>query len=79
VDAAWSALGVGCEWFSFINTPLLTMTLDRSIVVPVEEAERTGLRHDQVKVSQKYGGGFPANVEGLHHLHCLVRIEPVCW
>jgi hypothetical protein len=55
------------------------MTLDRSIVVPVEEAERTGLRHDQVKVSQKYGGGFPANVEGLHHLHCLVRIEPVCW
>jgi len=26
-------------------------------------------------VSEKYGGGFPANVEGLHHLHCLVRIH----
>lgn len=30
-----------------------------------------GLRRDQVKISQEYGGGFPANVEGLHHLHCL--------
>jgi hypothetical protein len=27
---------------------------------------------DQVKINQKYGGGFPANVEGLHQLHCLV-------
>ncbi|KAF2655712.1 hypothetical protein K491DRAFT_704461 [Lophiostoma macrostomum CBS 122681] len=34
-------------------------------------ADRTGLRSDQVKVSDYYGGGFPANVEGLHHLHCL--------
>ncbi|KAF1938481.1 hypothetical protein EJ02DRAFT_425704 [Clathrospora elynae] len=55
VDAAWDALGVNY----------------RSIVVPEDEAEATGLRHDQVKVSQEYGGGFPANVEGLHHLHCL--------
>lgn len=45
---------------------------DRSVIIPEKEAERTGLRHDQVKVSQEYGGGFPANVEGLHHLHCLV-------
>ena len=22
-------------------------------------------------MAEKYGGGFPANVEGLHHLHCL--------
>ncbi|KAF2826438.1 hypothetical protein CC86DRAFT_253831, partial [Ophiobolus disseminans] len=55
VDAAWDALGVNY----------------RSVVVPMDEAEATGLRHDQVKVSEEYGGGFPANVEGLHHLHCL--------
>ncbi|KAL6173035.1 hypothetical protein ACJQWK_02168 [Exserohilum turcicum] len=55
VDAAWDALGINY----------------RSVVIPEAEAERTGLRHDQVKVSQEYGGGFPANVEGLHHLHCL--------
>lgn len=48
------------------------MVLDRSVVVPLDEAEKTGLRHDQVKISAEYGGGFPANVEGLHHLHCLV-------
>jgi hypothetical protein len=26
-------------------------------------------------MSQEYGGGFLGNVEGLHHLHCLVRIH----
>lgn len=46
---------------------------DRSVVVPLDEAEQTGLRPEQVQISQEYGGGFPANVEGLHHLHCLVR------
>ncbi|KAH8716933.1 hypothetical protein GQ44DRAFT_775691 [Phaeosphaeriaceae sp. PMI808] len=55
VDAAWNALGVNY----------------RSVVIPMDEAEETGLRHDQVKISQQYGGGFPGNVEGLHHLHCL--------
>ncbi|KAF2676276.1 hypothetical protein K458DRAFT_322434 [Lentithecium fluviatile CBS 122367] len=55
VDAAWEALG----------------TEYRSVVIPAEEAEKTGLRLDQVKVAQVYGGGYPANVEGLHHLHCL--------
>jgi hypothetical protein len=29
------------------------------------------LKPDQVQINPKYGGGFPANVEGLHHLHCL--------
>jgi hypothetical protein len=38
----------------------------------MEEASETGLRAEQVQISQDYGGGFPANVEGLHHLHCLV-------
>ncbi|KAF2129162.1 hypothetical protein P153DRAFT_341721 [Dothidotthia symphoricarpi CBS 119687] len=55
VDAAWGALGVDY----------------RSVVIPESEAEKTGLRGDQVKISREYGGGFPANVEGLHHLHCL--------
>ncbi|KAH3908423.1 hypothetical protein HBH56_174820 [Parastagonospora nodorum] len=54
-DAAWEALGVNY----------------RSVVVSLDEAEQTGLRSEQVQISQEYGGGFPANVEGLHHLHCL--------
>ncbi|KAJ4320883.1 hypothetical protein N0V94_003182 [Neodidymelliopsis sp. IMI 364377] len=59
VDAAWKALGVSY----------------RSVVIPESEAKQSGIRHDQVKISQEYGGGFPANVEGLHHLHCLVWME----
>jgi hypothetical protein len=42
-------------------------------MVPLDKAEETGLRHDQVKINEEYGGGFPANVKGLHHLHCLVN------
>ncbi|XHG03382.1 hypothetical protein AWENTII_006691 [Aspergillus wentii] len=55
VDAAWSALGIDY----------------RPLVVPMDLAEKTGIAHDQVKIKEKYGGGFPGNVEGLHHLHCL--------
>ncbi|CAG7922007.1 unnamed protein product [Penicillium olsonii] len=55
VDAAWESLGINY----------------RSVRIPSEDAERSGLAADQVKISTKYGGGFPANVEGLHHLHCL--------
>ncbi|PKX96194.1 oxidase ustYa family protein [Aspergillus novofumigatus IBT 16806] len=55
VDAAWEALGVNY----------------RSLRVPTEVAEKSGLAQDQVKINQKYGGGYPANVEGFHHLHCL--------
>jgi len=55
VDAAWESLGVDY----------------RAAAVPYELAEKSGLRLDQVKIREKYGGGFPANVEGLHHLHCL--------
>ena len=46
--------------------------IDRALRVPEEEAERSGLAKDQVKINSRYGGGYPANVEGLHHLHCLV-------
>ena len=44
---------------------------DRALRVPVEEAPKSGLRHDLVQINPRHGGGFPANVEGLHHLHCL--------
>jgi hypothetical protein len=44
---------------------------DRGLTVPIEEAPKSGLKPDQVQINPKYGGGFPANVEGLHHLHCL--------
>jgi len=55
VDAAWKSLGIDY----------------RVAIVPSNQAAQSGLLPDQVKVSEKYGGGYPANVEGLHHLHCL--------
>lgn len=55
VDAAWKSLGVDYH----------------AARVPAEKARRSNLASDQVKIRQKYGGGFPVNVEGLHHLHCL--------
>ncbi|TAQ86572.1 hypothetical protein B7494_g5107 [Chlorociboria aeruginascens] len=55
VDAAWDKLGVNYHALS----------------VPDHLAQKSGLAPDQVKINQKYGGGYPANVEGMHHLHCL--------
>jgi len=55
VDAAWESLGVDY----------------RAGVLPSSRAEKSGLLPNYVQVSPKYGGGFPVNVEGLHHLHCL--------
>lgn len=48
------------------------MWKDRSVIVPAEMAEESSLNPSHVQVRPEYGGGFPANVEGLHHLHCLV-------
>jgi hypothetical protein len=76
-DAAWEALGVNCEFVRYLHVCQGLTSADRSIVVPLDEAEQTGLRPEQVQISQEYGGGFPANVEGLHHLHCLVRMLSV--
>lgn len=47
--------------------------VDRPAVVPDEEAAESNLLPSQVRIAEKYGGGYIANVEGLHHLHCLVR------
>ncbi|PTU18998.1 hypothetical protein P175DRAFT_0442924 [Aspergillus ochraceoroseus IBT 24754] len=55
VDAAWESLGANY----------------RTLRVPAEDAAKSGIAPDQVRIKEKYGGGFPANVEGLHHLHCL--------
>lgn len=55
VDAAWEALGVDY----------------RAAVVPSSLAAKSGLLKSQVQVSPQHGGGYLANVEGLHHLHCL--------
>jgi hypothetical protein len=74
VDAAWKSLGVDCKLFYFSNSVLcnmLTLFPDRAARVPFDVAAQSGLAPDQVKIKEKYGGGYPANVEGLHHLHCL--------
>jgi hypothetical protein len=63
VDAAWASLG----------------TNFRALIVPEPLAKMSSLAPDQVKVNQKYGGGYPANVEGLHHLHCLNLLRQGLW
>lgn len=55
VDEAWQSLGVDY----------------RVAVVPPDQAKSAGLTPDYVQINEKYGGGYVANVEGLHHLHCL--------
>ncbi|KAJ5243162.1 uncharacterized protein N7469_001489 [Penicillium citrinum] len=55
VDAAWDSLGVNF----------------RDVRVPETDAGKSGLALDQVKIKDKYGGGYPAKVEGFQHLHCL--------
>jgi hypothetical protein len=82
VDAAWDSLGVGCEFYPLIfhlreiGFGDANKHIDRSLALPASEAAESGFRPDQVKINEKYGGGFPANVEGLHHLHCLVSYKP---
>jgi hypothetical protein len=63
VDAAWASLGANF----------------RALIVPESLAQKSGLAADQVKVNQKYGGGYPANVEGLHHLYCLNLLRQSLW
>lgn len=48
VDEAWKSLGVDLN----------------PILVPPTLARKSGLRPDQVKVSAKYGCGYPENLEG---------------
>ncbi|KAH7153330.1 hypothetical protein EDB81DRAFT_648860 [Dactylonectria macrodidyma] len=55
VDAAWEALGVDY----------------RAGIISYEDGLASGLDDSFVQRSEKYGGGFLVNVEGMHHLHCL--------
>ncbi|KAF2767049.1 hypothetical protein EJ03DRAFT_241786, partial [Teratosphaeria nubilosa] len=55
VDAAWEALGVNLQNF----------------IVPEEDAVRFGLDKRMAKRRPRQGGGFVAQSEGMHHLHCL--------
>ncbi|KAF7901476.1 hypothetical protein EAF00_003697 [Botryotinia globosa] len=63
VDAAWNDLGINY----------------RDIVVPTTLAASSGITTDHVTISEKYGGGYPANVEGLTHLHCLNLLRQGLW
>jgi hypothetical protein len=45
---------------------------DRPVVIPDSLAAKTGLTKDHVRIKEKYGGGYPVLVEGMHQLHCLV-------
>jgi hypothetical protein len=49
------------------------MTPDNSVLIPEEKAESYGLLAGQVKMRKETGGGFPAYVDALHLMHCLVR------
>ncbi|KAF8861399.1 hypothetical protein BDZ45DRAFT_687739 [Acephala macrosclerotiorum] len=63
VDAAWEALGINY----------------RALIIPSSLAPKSGLTTSLVQISSKYGGGYPANVEGLHHLHCLNLLRQSLW
>lgn len=50
----------------------LTNNVDRAGVISPEQGRLSGLTSSHVQRTDEYGGGFFVNVEGLHHLHCLV-------
>lgn len=47
----------------------------RAGVITREQGLKSGLTDAHVQRADKYGGGFFVNVEGMHHLHCLVRFK----
>ncbi|KAK8855421.1 tat pathway signal sequence [Apiospora arundinis] len=63
VDKAWEALGLD----------------SRAGVIPLSEGPASGLTQHHVQVSEKYGGGYFVNVEGMHHLHCLNLLRKGLW
>ncbi|KPI35209.1 uncharacterized protein AB675_10170 [Cyphellophora attinorum] len=64
VDAAWDGLGVRF----------------RNIIVPAKDAHRVGFRpQDHMQLNSKYGGGYPAFIEGFHQLHCLNLLRQGLW
>ena len=61
---------------SSVRISFLEMTLnlcgDEPVAIPEREALQSGLRRGFVSISAEYGGGYLANVEAMHHPHCLV-------
>jgi len=57
---------------SFLFDIILILT-DLPVVISDEEAAKSGLTANHTRRSSQFGGGYPVYVEGLHHLHCLVR------
>lgn len=78
VDRVWDSLGINCSFISSLSSAkkvyqLMAFFLDRSILIPPHLAQPLGLKPNQhVHAKRKFGGGYVANLEGLHHLHCLV-------
>lgn len=72
---AWEELGIDCAYHLPVTAShVLTVAVpDRSTVIPYDEGIKNGLTPAHVQRDEKYGGGFFVNVEGMHHLHCLVR------
>ncbi|KAK3386123.1 hypothetical protein B0H63DRAFT_450107 [Podospora didyma] len=64
VDAAWESMGVNYK--KAIPPPPFI-----SGMISYKEGIKSGLTDAHVQRSEKHGGGFFVNVEGLHHLHCL--------
>lgn len=64
--------GLQVVWeYSFFDMAL-NLCGDEPVAIPEREALQSGLRRGFVRISAEYGGGYLANVEALHHLHCLV-------
>lgn len=77
VDDAWEELGVNCTKYHplhhFAAKADTGLYAARAGVISREEGLKSGLTDAHVQRADKYGGGFFVNVEGMHHLHCLVR------
>ena len=61
---------------SLMALALIVVVLDRSTVISYDEGIKNGLTPAHVQRDEKYGGGFFVNVEGMHHLNCLVGQPP---
>lgn len=80
VDAAWEALGVNCKGNQISShLTLLTIFPARASIIPESEGPASGLSKHHARRSDKYGGGYFVNVEGMHHLHCLNLVRKGLW
>ena len=75
VDAAWEAIGADCKPVRSMSLLLLILYSDMTMQVPADLAEKAGFtKENNVMINEKYGGGYFAIMEGIHHVHCLVRL-----